>query len=162
MKRTSGYFISVANNRLPRENSQKSFIYVTYNMVYLNFHPKNKLLNNFHCCGPAFSYRITNLTGTDTVTDLPYRNTSFFDCHLKCFCRMCATSHCIDNRICFDSNFCSILLSYNKVFADFDNFCIYFVFTTVLSIKSCTAVLYKPVVSGIKAPFISTMVVSTP
>lgn len=45
-------------------------------------------LDNFHCCGPAFSYRITDLTRTDTVTDLPYRNTSFFDSCLKCFCRM--------------------------------------------------------------------------
>lgn len=46
MKRTSGYFISVANNRLPRENSQKSFIYVTYNMVYLNVNRQSK--NGFH------------------------------------------------------------------------------------------------------------------
>lgn len=42
MKRTSGYFISAANNRLPRENSQKSFIYVTYNMVYLNVNRQSK------------------------------------------------------------------------------------------------------------------------
>ena len=43
MKRTSGYFISAANNRLPRENSQKSFIYVTYNMVYLNINRQSQL-----------------------------------------------------------------------------------------------------------------------
>ena len=52
-KRTSGYFLSAANNRLPRENSQKSFIYVTYNMVYLNVNRQSTEIQNHPTISPG-------------------------------------------------------------------------------------------------------------
>ena len=54
---------------------------------------------------------------------------------------MRTASHCIDNRICFDGNLFPILFRYHKIFANFDNFCIYFVFAAVFVdeiMYSCT------------------------